>query len=150
MGGIDITGAGNKIIRLADPARNQYVVFVGGVSLMVDEHWISEPNPRLRLKLRLELVIGVPAVAPLWPHIFTTSNECMFIQTRPYRKPRVDRFKRSDLLESDECKVDGRTSHHGGQFSRGCHQSCEQNLWPLPDPPRSSECIRYELRLYRS
>lgn len=25
MGGIEITGPGNKIIKLADPARNQYV-----------------------------------------------------------------------------------------------------------------------------
>jgi hypothetical protein len=81
MGGIDITGAGNKIIRLADPARNQYVVFFDGVSLIVDEHWISEPNLklRLRLKIRLGSLIEFPEGSPLQLLIFTTSNECMFI-----------------------------------------------------------------------
>jgi len=32
MGGIDITGPGNKIIKLADPARNQYVVVMKDVA----------------------------------------------------------------------------------------------------------------------
>ena len=31
MGGIDITGPGNKIIKLADPMRNQYVVVIEGM-----------------------------------------------------------------------------------------------------------------------
>jgi hypothetical protein len=34
MGGIDITGPGNKIIKLADPMRNQYVchLYRGGLA----------------------------------------------------------------------------------------------------------------------
>jgi hypothetical protein len=77
MGGIDITGPGNKIIKLADPMRNQYVIDIGGVLLIVDEHWISKP--RHRLKLRFGSAERFPVVIPLQLHIFTTSNECMFI-----------------------------------------------------------------------
>jgi hypothetical protein len=35
MGGIDITGPGNKVIRMADPTRNQYVTRVSLQELIV-------------------------------------------------------------------------------------------------------------------
>jgi hypothetical protein len=76
MGGIDITGPGNKIIKLADPMRNQYVVVIG-VWLMVDEHWISEPNPKLRPRLRLDSVIWFPASLSS-SYLRLVTNACLY------------------------------------------------------------------------
>jgi hypothetical protein len=77
MGGIDITGPGNKIIKLADPMRNQYVTFTEEVSLIIDEHWISDPKPKPRPKLRLEVAIRFPAsLSSLYLRLVT--NACLY------------------------------------------------------------------------
>jgi hypothetical protein len=77
MGGIDITGPGNKIIKLADPMRNQYVISTEGVSLMLDEHWTSEPSPKLRPRLRLDSVIWFPASLSS-SYLRLVTNACLY------------------------------------------------------------------------